>query len=70
MITEGLLLRHCQDQRMFRDAALIDIAQDHVLHASHRESAGCADGRDPHFRLSRKFIRLIGQVTGFLSNMP
>ena len=32
MITEGLLLRHCQGQRMFRDAALIDVAQDHALH--------------------------------------
>ncbi len=35
MITEGLLLRHCQGQRMFRDGALIDIAQDHALHLLH-----------------------------------
>lgn len=35
MITEGLLLRHCQGQRMFRDGALIDIAQDHALHVLH-----------------------------------
>lgn len=35
MITEGLLLRHCQGQRTFRDAALIDIAQDHALHYLH-----------------------------------
>ncbi len=35
MITEGLLLRHCQGQRMFRDGALIDVAQDHALHLLH-----------------------------------
>ena len=35
MITEGLLLRHCQGQRMFRDGALIDVAQDHALHHLH-----------------------------------
>jgi len=35
VITEGLLLRHCQGQRMFRDGALIDIAQDHALHLLH-----------------------------------
>jgi uncharacterized protein len=35
VITEGLLLRHCQGQRMFRDGALIDVAQDHALHHLH-----------------------------------
>lgn len=35
MITEGLLLRHCQGRQMFRDGALIDIAQDHALHLLH-----------------------------------
>ncbi|TAM76688.1 hypothetical protein EPN44_05055 [bacterium] len=35
MITEGLLLRHCQGQQIFRDGALIDIAQDHALHLLH-----------------------------------
>jgi predicted nucleotidyltransferase component of viral defense system len=35
VITEGLLLRHCQGQRTFRDGALIDIAQDHALHHLH-----------------------------------
>jgi predicted nucleotidyltransferase component of viral defense system len=35
VITEGLLLRHCQGQRTFRDGALIDVAQDHALHHLH-----------------------------------
>jgi len=35
VITEGLLLRHCQGQQMFRDGALIDVAQDHALHLLH-----------------------------------
>jgi predicted nucleotidyltransferase component of viral defense system len=35
VITEGLLLRHCQGQQMFRDGALIDVAQDQALHLIH-----------------------------------
>ena len=35
MITEGLLLRHHQGKRLFRDGALIDVAQDHALHRLH-----------------------------------
>jgi predicted nucleotidyltransferase component of viral defense system len=35
VITEGLLLRHCQGHQLFRDGALIDVAQDHALHLLH-----------------------------------
>jgi uncharacterized protein len=35
MITEGYLLRHCNGKMAFRDAALIDVAQDHALRLLH-----------------------------------
>ena len=34
-ITEGYLVRHCQGMQSARDAALLDIAQDHVLFHLH-----------------------------------
>lgn len=37
MITEGYLLRHCNGKAVFRDAALIDIAQDHALWILHEK---------------------------------
>lgn len=38
-ITEGHLVRHIQGKAQFRDAALLDIAQDHALAVLHRAGA-------------------------------
>lgn len=35
-ITEGLLVRHYQGTKGGRDAALLDIAQDHALYRLHQ----------------------------------
>lgn len=41
MITEGYLVRHYQGAAGARDAALLDIAQDHLL--THLHTAGLFD---------------------------
>lgn len=66
-ITEGHLARHYQGVKGGRDAALLDIAQDHALHLLHR--AGLFD-RGLVFKGGTALRKFPGRQRGSLFHRP